>query len=240
MCIEEEERSRVRFCSNSINPRRDGRGWKRWRVRAYHRGMFTFLRGHVAEKGPDRIALDVNGVGYEVFVPRSVQQKLPVGIDATLLTHCHIREDAFTIFGFLREDEKTLFQMLLGISGVGPKVAIAILGAMSPRELGRAVTEHDVTAFTKVQGVGKKGAQRIVLEMKAKLGQDPVLNAILGEPDTDEDDEDARDDVIDALCALGCTIGEAKKAAQRARKELGDDAKDEEVVKAALRSMAKV
>lgn len=203
--------------------------------------MFTFLRGHVAQKGPDRIALDVNGVGYDVIVPRGVQQKLTVDLEATLLTYCHIREDAFTIFGFLRDDERSLFQMLLSISGVGPKVAIAILSAMSPRDLGRAVTEHDVTAFTKVQGVGKKGAQRIVLEMKAKLGQDPVLNAILGEPDGgDDEDEEGRDDVVDALCSLGCTVGEAKKAAKRARKEVGEDAPDEEVVKAALRSMAKV
>lgn len=194
----------------------------------------------MAKREANRIALDVHGVGYDVHVPHGVHQRLPEGIEATILTHCHIREDAFTIFGFLRDDERTLFTMLLSISGVGPKAALSILSAMSPRELGRAVTDHDVNAFTKVQGIGKKGAQRIVLEMKAKLGQDPVLNAILGEPDSDDADDEVRDDVVDALCALGCTLGEAQKAAKKARKEVGDDAPDEEIVKAALRSMAKI
>ena len=128
--------------------------------------------------------------------------------------------------------------MLLSVSGVGPKAAMAVLSAMSVPEFGRAVTEHNVNAFTKVSGIGKKGAQRIVLEMKAKLGQDPEMNAILGEPETEGDD--LRDDVVEALCSLGCTLNEARKAAQKARKDLGEKARDEDLVKVALRSLAKV
>lgn len=200
--------------------------------------MFAFLRGAVAVKGAGVIALDVGGVGYEVHVPDPVHRRLALGQEVTLLTHCHIREDAFTIFGFLREDEKRVFDMLLGVSGIGPKLAMAVVSAMSTAEFGRALLESDVDAFTKISGVGKKTAQRIVLEMKAKLGQDAELKAIMGE-DAESVGGD-RDDVMDALLALGCTPGEAKKAATGARRELGPNAAPEEVVKAALRSLARV
>jgi Holliday junction DNA helicase RuvA len=201
--------------------------------------VYAFLRGAVALKGAGVLALDVGGVGYEVHVPEPVQRRLAVGQEVTLLTHCHIREDAFTIFGFLREDDKRVFDMLLGVSGIGPKLAMAVVSAMSVQEFGRALLESDVDAFTKISGVGKKTAQRIVLEMKAKLGQDAELKAIMGE-DSEAEGADDRDDVIAALLALGCTPGEAKKAATGARRDLGEKAAPEDVVKAALRSLTRV
>ncbi len=199
--------------------------------------MFAFLRGTVARKGTGTIDLDVNGVGYLLHVPDAVHRRAVIGVETTLQTYCHIREDAFQIFGFLREEEKALFTTLLSISGVGPKVALTVLSGMSVQEFGRAVLENDVNAFTRISGIGKKGAQRIILEMKTKLGQDAELSAILGEK---EDVSADSDDVIAALCALGCTLGEAKRAAATARKSAGDNAAVEELVKAALRSMAKV
>ncbi len=199
--------------------------------------MYSFLRGTVARKTLDHIELDVGGVGYEVWVSDRVHNKLAINCEATLLTYCHIREDAFIIFGFLEEEGKALFKMLLSITGVGPKVALAILSTLSPAQFGQAVMESDVTALTKVGGVGKKTAQRIILEMKAKLGQDAELSAILGE--SDDADTLEGDDVIAALCALGCTHPEAKRAAAVARKNSGKDAKDEELVRAALQSLAK-
>jgi Holliday junction DNA helicase RuvA len=199
--------------------------------------MFAFLRGIVARKPTGAVELDVNGVGYAVFVPDGVHRRLIIDSEATLLTYCHIREDAFQIFGFLREEEKALFISLLSISGIGPKVALTVLSGLSVQQFGRAVLDSDVNAFTRISGIGKKGAQRIILEMKAKLGQDAELSAILGE--SQESVTDA-DDVIAALCSLGCTINEAKRAAAAARKQLGKDATDEDLVKAALRSMAKV
>jgi len=198
--------------------------------------MFAFLRGTVARKALDHIELDVGGAGYEVWVPDTVYRKLSVNQDAKLLTYCHIREDAFQIFGFLREEEKALFKMLLGVTGIGPKVSLAVLSAMSVEEFGRAVLDNDVRAFDKVGGVGKKTAQRLVLEMKTKLGQDAELSVILGES---EETPAETDDVIAALCSLGCTTTEAKKAAAGARKQLGAEATPEELVKAALRSLAR-
>jgi holliday junction DNA helicase RuvA len=201
--------------------------------------MFAFLRGTVASKALHHIALDVNGVGYEVQVPDPVYRRLTPHQEVTLITYCHIREDIFQIFGFLKEEEKALFMMLLEITGVGPRLALAVMSGLSVSEFGRVILESDIAAFTRVPGVGKKMAQRIVLEMKAKLGQDTELRAILGEPAV-VSESDEGDDVLAALIALGCTDAEARKAAAKARKELGTEVNDEELVRAALRSLARV
>lgn len=201
--------------------------------------MFAFLRGTVALKTLGHIALDVGGAGYEISVPEGVYRKLQVHQEVTLLTYCHIREDAFQIFGFLKEEEKTLFTTLLSINKVGPKVALSVLSGITVQAFGQAVLENDVKTFTKIPGLGKAMAQRIVLEMKTKLKQNPDLNAIIGEPES-LSTEPQGDDAYEALISLGCTPQEAKKATLAARKKLGDDATDEDVVRAALQSMAKV
>jgi Holliday junction DNA helicase RuvA len=201
--------------------------------------MYAFLRGTVAVKTLDGIALDVGGVGYAVSVPEPVYRKLVPNQEVTLLTYCHIREDAFLIFGFLREEERALFTMLLSISGVGPKVALAVLSSLPVAEFGRAVLDNDVKAFERVSGVGKKLAQRIILETRGKMGHDTELGVLLGEVRPDSEALEG-DDVYEALISLGCTPAEARKATATARKSLGEGAKDEDVVRAALRSMAKV
>jgi len=199
--------------------------------------MFAFLNGTIERIQPTHVELDVHGVGYHVFVPETVHRKLHLGDKVKLLTHCYIREDAFSIYGFIQEDERALFTTLLTISGVGPKVALAVLSAMSVQEFAKAVTDNDVSALTRISGIGKKGAQRIILEMKTKLGQDTELGALLNEPSPSTDE---RDDVVEALLALGCTSSEAKQAATAARNQLGDHARDEDLIRAALRSLAKV
>ncbi len=201
--------------------------------------MFAFLRGTVAIKTVGHIALDVGGAGYEISVPDSVYRKLAIHQDVTLLTYCHIREDAFQIFGFLKEEEKSLFTTLLSINKVGPKVALSVLSGLSVQAFGQAVLENDVKAFKKIPGVGEGTAKRIILEIKTKLKQNPDLNAIIGEPESVSVEPEG-DDAYEALLSLGCTPQEARKATLAARKKLGDDAKDEEVVRAALQSMAKV
>ena len=200
--------------------------------------MFAFLRGTVAFKGLQSIALDVGGVGYELFVPDFVHEKLSMNREVTLLTYCHIREESFQIFGFLRQDEKALFELLLSISGVGPKVALSVLSTLPPQPFAAAIQSNDVTAFTRAPGVGKKMAQRIVLEAKTKLGQSPELSAILGETGA-EAVSLGGDDAYEALISLGCTAPEAKKAVLQARTELGPQASDEDVVRVALRSLAR-
>jgi len=202
----------------------------------YHRRMFAFLKGTVARKGAGRIELDVHGVGYDLLVPDGVLRHLMKDAEATLLTHCHIREDAFTIYGFLREEERALFRLLLGVSGVGPKVALAILSGMGVSGFGEALNAQDITAFGRVTGVGKKTAQRIVLELSAKMGKDTELSAILGEP-TASIRPDEQDDIALALISLGCTPTEAQRAAQHARDTLGEGASDEDLVRAALRAI---
>jgi Holliday junction DNA helicase RuvA len=201
--------------------------------------MFAFLRGTVAFKTVGHIALDVGGAGYEIAVPDSVYRKLAIHQEVTLLTYCHIREDAFQIFGFLKEEEKSLFTTLLSINKVGPKVALSVLSSLSVQSFGQAVLENDVKAFTKIPGVGKAMAQRLILEIKTKLKQNPDLNAIIGEPESASVEPEG-DDAYEALLSLGCTPQEARKATLAARQKLGDDAKDEDVVRAALQSMAKV
>lgn len=200
--------------------------------------MFAFLRGTVALMGVNRIALDVNGIGFDILVPDSVLRKLVRQQEATLLTYCHIREDSFQIFGFLYEEERALFNMLLEINGVGPKAALGLLSVLSVDALARAIQEHDITAVSRAPGVGKKLAQRIILEMKTKMGEAPELSALLGAPGADQ--APSGDDVFEALVTLGCSTAEAKKAAAHAREVLGESAPDEELVRIALRSLAKV
>lgn len=191
----------------------------------------------MAAKTADCLELDVGGVGFQVHVPDPVHRRLVPQQDVTILTYCHMTEKSFQIYGFLHEDERSIFKQLLTVNGVGPKVALAVLSVLPVREFGLAVKNNDVNAFTRAAGVGKKMAQRLVLEMKTKLGEDAELSAIIGEP---EDGDAVRDDVIDALLALGCTPGEAKKASAAARKRLGDDAADEDLVRAALQSIARI
>ena len=190
-------------------------------------------------KGKGHVVLDVNGVGYEVHVPDNTYRRLQLQQEVTLLTYCHIREDLFQIYGFLKEEAKALFIQLLGINKVGPKVALAILSTLSIQAFSEAIQNNDVNAFKQTPGVGKAMAQRIVLEFRSKMGQDTALEALLGMEQPEEAPLDG-DDVYEALVSLGCTPQEARKATEQARKALGEDAPAEELVRSALRSMARV
>ena len=132
--------------------------------------MIGRLRGVVAEKRGDRVLLDVAGVGYEISVPPRVLVELPgIGEEAVVHSHLHVREDAMALFGFSTEDQRDLFRILLGVSGVGPKVALAILSTMTPDDLRRAVVTEDAAALTAVPGIGKRSAQKLMLELRPKL-----------------------------------------------------------------------
>jgi Holliday junction DNA helicase RuvA len=164
--------------------------------------MIAFLEGQIVEKSATRVVLAVGGVGYEVAVPTSVVASLPaVGRTARVHTRMVVREDSMTLYGFAGTDERELFDLLTGVTGVGPKVALSFLSALAPDAIRRAVVAGDAATLTVVPGVGKKVAQRVVLDLRDKLGGDTVL--VLEGPLAD---------VREALHQLGLTPSEATDA----------------------------
>jgi Holliday junction DNA helicase RuvA len=168
--------------------------------------MIGRLQGLLAAKLPPQVLIDVNGVGYEVDVPMSTFFNLPaIGERVTLLTHFVVREDAQVLFGFLTAVERSAFRELVRINGVGPRTALAILSGLSVEDLARAVGQQDGARLTKVPGIGKKTAERLLLELKGKLG--PELSA----PHAAAVD-DAQGDIVQALVALGYSEKDAAAA----------------------------
>src|SRR5215217_6644307 len=164
--------------------------------------MIGRITGTLAEKAPPHLLIDVNGVGYEVDVPMSSFYNLPaVGERVTLLTHFVVREDAQVLFGFLTHDERATFRLLVKISGVGPRTALAILSGLSVGELAQAVTLQESGRLVKVPGIGKKTAERLLLELKGKLGDALVTPAAVT--------SGAQADILQALLALGYSDREA-------------------------------
>ena len=202
--------------------------------------MIAHLRGRLFEKHPNRIIVDVNGVGYDVFVPLSTFYGLgDPGADVALRIHTHVREDALTLYGFATLLEQELFERLIGVGGIGPKVALAVLSGIEPQELIRAIERADVARLTAIPGVGKKTSERIVLELKDRLPRAQVAAIAAGGAPPDA--PAMRDDVVSALVNLGYHRPLAEKAAEAAMKTLGSvsDASFERMLKQALREVAK-
>ncbi len=165
--------------------------------------MISFLEGEVVGKSAGRAVLAVNGIGYEVSVPTSVLASLPaVGRSARIYTRMIVRDDAMVLYGFSSTDERDSFDALTGVSGVGPKVALAFLSTLAPEALRRAVASGDVAALTVVPGVGKKVAQRVVIDLRESFGGDGELEELSG----------PIADVREALRSLGLTPQEAGSA----------------------------
>jgi len=164
--------------------------------------MISFLEGQIVEKAGTRVVIAVGGVGYDVSVPTSVAATLPpVGRSARVHTRLVVREDSMTLYGFAEADERALFDLLTGVTGVGPKVALSFLSALTPDEIRRSVLAGDAATLTIVPGVGKKVAQRVVLDLRERLGGDTVLVV-----------EGPLADVREALLQLGLTPSEATDA----------------------------
>ena len=145
--------------------------------------MIAFLKGTMAGRSADTAFVDVNGVGFAVYMPATDIVKLPeAGADVALFTHLAVREDAMTLYGFLSQEEHALFLRLIGVSGIGPKAALAALSTFSPRALADAVAAQDVALVQKIPGVGKKSASRIILELKGSF--DASFESLLSEPST--------------------------------------------------------
>ena len=192
--------------------------------------MIGRLTGTLLEKNPPQILLDVQGVGYEVDVPMSTFYNLPdLGARVTLYTHLVVREDAHLLYGFLTENERRAFRLLTRISGIGAKMALAVLSGLSVAELAQAVTMQESGRLTKIPGIGKKTAERILLEMKDKLGAD--LTSAVGVHRA----APASADVLHALLALGYSDKEAVAAV----KELPEGIAVADGIRHALQRMAK-
>lgn len=196
--------------------------------------MIAFLRGRILDKQPNRIVVDVNGVGYDVSVPLSTFYGLAeIGGEIALRVHTHVREDALLLFGFATRLEQDLFERLIGVSGIGPKVALAVLSGIEPPELIRAIERSDLARLTAIPGVGKKTSERIVLELKDRLPR--VEPAAAGEPAAPLLQ---RDDLLSALINLGYHRPLAEKAVEAAIKRM-PDGDFERTLKQALRELAK-
>jgi Holliday junction DNA helicase RuvA len=195
------------------------------------------LRGRILDKQPNRLIVDVNGVGYDVAVPLSTFYGLgEAGSDVTLRIRTYVREDTLALFGFATRLEQELFERLIGVSGIGPKVALAVLSGMEPRELIRAIEAGDLARLTGIPGVGKKTAERIVVDLKDRLPRARVeAEAAPGEA---LEVPAIKDDVLSALMNLGYHRPLADKAVTAALKA-APDADFERTLKQALRELAR-
>jgi Holliday junction DNA helicase RuvA len=199
--------------------------------------VIAHLRGRIFEKQPNRIIVDVAGVGYDVLVPLSTFYGLgETGAEIALRIHTHVREEALALYGFATELEQALFERLIGISGIGPKLALAVLSGIEPAELIRAIERGDVARLTGIPGVGKKTSERIVLELKDRLPRlQPALTAAGAAP---LDTPPLRDDVLSALMNLGYHRPLAEKAVDAAVKNT-PDGDFERTLRQALRELAR-
>ncbi len=190
--------------------------------------MIGKLTGTLSDKNPPELVVDCHGVGYEVNVPMSTFYNLPgLGEKVTLLTHFVVREDAQILYGFGTEPERAAFRQLIKISGVGPRTALSVLSGMSVAELAQAVTRQEAGRIVKVPGIGKKTAERLLLELKGKLGADIGVPASVA--------SDAQSDILQALVALGYS----ERDAALALKALPPDVGVSDGIKLALRTLAK-
>jgi Holliday junction DNA helicase RuvA len=201
--------------------------------------MITLLRGRLIEALPTQAIIDVNGVGYEVLIPLSSFDKLPApGGEVRILTHLAIREDAHVLYGFMTGADRDLFRLLINnVSGIGPKIALNVLSGMNPVALRGAVANGDVKALSQISGVGKKTAERIVVELRDKIGAAGAWEASSAARALSASDQKVSDAVL-ALMALGFKQPEAHEAIRAAQAILGPEATIEALVRASLKKGA--
>ncbi|MBJ6800471.1 Holliday junction branch migration protein RuvA [Geomonas propionica] len=199
--------------------------------------MIALLTGKIAHKAPDYVILDVNGVGYQVFIPFSTYYALPAeGSTTTLQVHTSVKEDAINLYGFRTQQEKELFQLLIGVSGVGPKLANSILSNSEPAELSDSLVRGDIARLSAIPGIGKKTAERLVLELKEKMKKLGITAAAPGTAAAPPKPE-IREDILSALINLGYKEAVVQKAL--AELKFPEDATVESLLKQALKKLMK-
>ena len=196
--------------------------------------MITFLEGVLVDKDPTRVVINVGGVGYEVFIPLSSYDRLPAeGVVCKILIYDHVREDSHVLYGFLTVDERRMFLLLLNINGIGPKLAMTALSGLSIRDLKAAIAQADVKRLSSISGIGKKTAERMVVELRDKLGAGEAMEAITAKQETTPEKVRARDAIL-ALISLGYKQADAQQMVRQAVEGTKPDATVEEVVRRAL------
>ena len=198
--------------------------------------MYAFIEGEVCEKTAGTLVLLAAGVGWQLSCSNTTLQAAPaIGASMRCHTVLSVREDAMELFGFATREEKEMFLLLTGVSGVGPKTALGLLGAMPLRDLSLAILMDDVNALARAPGIGKKTAQRIALELKDKITQADVSTAASGVPVSAAPVSDAAAEAMEALTALGYSPSEARNAVSQVRSQSD---KPDELIRLALRAMA--
>ena len=192
------------------------------------------LRGRVWEVQTENLILDVQGIGYQLTVPAGLLARVRSGQDLVLYTHVHVREDDLSFYGFDSLAEKRLFLLMLGVSGIGPKAALAMLSTFSPQEIREALGSENITLLTQVPGIGKKTAQRLILELKEKFRD---TGAAERTPGVRAGEQPGLSDALETLLALGYNLAEARQALEQLENGAGLNA--EEQIKAALRILVK-
>ena len=203
------------------------------------RRMITFLNGRLVTALPTQATIDVGGVGYEVLIPLSSYDRLPApGQQVQVLTHLHVREDAHLLYGFMTAAERDLFRLLVNnVTGIGPKLALAVLSGMSVTNFKGAVVNGDVASLSKISGLGKKTAERIVLELKDKVGVTAAWEAASASHAPTPEETQANEAVL-ALIALGYKQIDAHKAVRELQEKQPEIKTAEELVKLALKRIA--
>lgn len=198
--------------------------------------MIASLTGRVRAIATDRVVVDVNGVGYSINITPSTSTGLNLGAEVSLFTALVIREDSMTLFGFLDEQSRILFELVQTVSGIGPKVALSILSVLSPTDLATAVAQESVASIERVPGIGRKGAQRLILELKGKLSDlSPVGEKVKHQPPW-------REDLVSALMGLGYSAKQADSAVSKVASDIATTGSDpatfelSELLRSALQS----
>ena len=201
--------------------------------------MISYIKGELTEVFEDTVVVETNGIGYNIRVPGSVLDRLPsVGSSVRIYTYLYVKEDAMNLFGFLNRDDLSVFKLLLNVSGIGPKGALAILSTIGPDDLRFAVLSEDVKTISSAPGIGAKTAKRLIIELKDKLKLAEVFETALANKEKASSENDvllARNEGVEALVALGYASAQAMKAVQQV--ENAEEKDSEQILKEALKKL---
>ena len=200
--------------------------------------MYAYMRGELAEINPDHVVLDVNGIGYRIYLPTRYFDRLVVGENVKIFTHLSVREDAMVLYGFLSKDDLTMFKLLIGVSGIGPKGGIAILSMYNADDIRFAILSGDAKTISKASGIGPKTAQRVIIDLKDKVSLEEAIEAKFENENTQTSGSalsQARNDAILALNALGYSQAESLKVVSKI--DITPEMDVEDILRLALKNM---